>query len=67
MSIAKVTEIIAQSPDSFEDAVRRGLARANESLHNVRSAWVKEQQVDVRDGEVHQYRVTLKVTFVLDG
>lgn len=66
MSVAKVTEIIASSSESFEDAVRRGVRRANKTLNNVRSAWVNSQQV-VCDGEgnIREYRVNLKVTFVL--
>lgn len=65
MSVAKVTEIISSSPDSFEDAVRVGVRRATKTLKNVRSAWVKDQQVSVRDGDVAEYRVTLKITFAL--
>jgi flavin-binding protein dodecin len=65
MSIAKVTEIIASSPKSFDDAVAAGIQRANKSLQNVRSAWVKSQKVIVNKGKVTEYRVTLKVTFVL--
>jgi len=65
MSIAKVTEIIASSPKSFDDAVDAGIQRANKSLQNVRSAWVKSQKVIVNKGKVTEYRVTLKVTFVL--
>ena len=67
MSVAKVTEIIAASTESFEDAVRKGISRANETLHNVRSAWVKDQELKVQDGAIREYRVTLKITFVLDG
>jgi flavin-binding protein dodecin len=66
MSIARITEIIASSPKSFEDAVDEGIQRAGKTLKNVRSAWVKDQSVDVSDNKVTEYRVTLKVTFVLD-
>ena len=66
MSVAKVTEIIASSTKSFEDAVREGVARANKTLKGVQGAWIKEQKVDVQDGKVSRYRVTMKVTFVLD-
>ena len=66
MSVAKVTEIIAASEDSFEDAVRKGVKRASKTLKNVTSAWVKEQQVRVKNGKVTEYRVTLKVTFILE-
>ena len=65
MSVAKVTEITCGSHKSFEDAVRTGLARANKTLDGIRSAWIKEQKVSVEDGKVTEYRVTMKVTFVL--
>lgn len=65
MSVAKVTEIIASSPKSFEDAVHRGIERAHKTLKNVRGAWIAEQQVKVEDGKVKEYRVTMRVTFVL--
>lgn len=66
MTVARVTEISATSPASFEDAIRIGVARADETLRNVRSAWVKEQQVSVKDGGVAEFRVNLMVTFVLE-
>lgn len=66
MSVARVTEIIASSATSFEDAVSSGVARASTSLRNVTGAWVKDQSVSVKDGKVTEYRVVLKVTFVLD-
>ncbi|MBF9051986.1 dodecin domain-containing protein [Roseobacter sp. HKCCD9010] len=66
MSIARVTEISATSTDSFEAAVRDGIARANTTLRNVTSAWVKEQRVSVSDGTIQHYQVNLMVTFVLD-
>lgn len=66
MSVAKVIEISATSEESFEDAIRRGIAKAAETVHNIRAAWVKEQQVVVEDGKVASFRVDLKVTFVLD-
>ena len=65
MSVAKVTEIISSSPKSFDDAVDTGIDRACKTLHNVRGAWVKDQEVRVEDGKVVEYRVTMKVTFVL--
>ena len=65
MSVAKVTEIIASSPKSFEDAVDQGIERAAKTLHNISSAWVKDQNVLVENGKVTEYRVVLKVTFVL--
>jgi flavin-binding protein dodecin len=65
MSIAKVTEITSSSAKSFDDAIRSGVARASKTLDNIRSAWIKEQKV-VCDGEdIVEYRVTMKVTFVL--
>ena len=66
MSVARVTEISSTSDKSFEDAVRVGVERASKTLRNVKGAWVKEQQVDVRDGKIVDYRVNLMVTFVLD-
>ncbi|MEM7256159.1 MAG: dodecin family protein [Pseudomonadota bacterium] len=65
MSVAKVTEIIASSNKSFEDAVSQGVARADKTLNNITSAWVKDQNVVVENGKVTEYRVVLKVTFVL--
>jgi dodecin len=66
MSVARVTEISATSEKSFEDALKVGLERANKTLRNVKGAWVKEQQVDVANGVISQYRVNLLITFVLD-
>jgi len=65
MSVAKVTEIISSSPKSFDDAVKAGIERANKTLKNVRSAWIKDQQVTVDNGKITNFRVTMKVTFVL--
>lgn len=66
MSVAKVTEISATSTKSFEDAIQQGLARSAKTLRNVRSAWIKEQQVRVENGRITEYQVNLMVTFVLD-
>ena len=66
MSIAKVSEISATSAKSFDDAVVQGLARANKTLRNVRSAWIKEQQVRVHDGTITEYQVNMMVTFVIE-
>ncbi|PWJ80508.1 hypothetical protein C7441_11248 [Pseudaminobacter salicylatoxidans] len=66
MSVAKVTEIIATSDKGFDDAVRLGVERAAKTLKNITSAWVKDQQVEVSSGKITQYRVNLKVTFVLE-
>ena len=65
MSVARVTEIIAGSPKSFDDALQVGVARANKTLQNVKSAWVEGQKVVIENGKIIEYRVFLKVTFVL--
>jgi flavin-binding protein dodecin len=65
MSVAKVTEIIASSKKSFEDAVRVGVARADKTLKNVKGAWIESQKVIIEKGKITEYRVTLRVTFVL--
>jgi flavin-binding protein dodecin len=66
MSIARVTEISATSPQSFEDAIKQGLDRANKTLRHVKSAWVKEQQVNLDEGKVTSYQVNLMITFILE-
>ena len=66
MSVAKIIEITAESPKSFEDAIRQGIDRAGQTLQNIQSAWVKEQQVVVGGQKITGYRVTLKVTFLLN-
>jgi len=66
MTVAKVTEISAESTESFEDAIQQGLDRASKTLHGIKGAWVKEQKVKVEDGKIVSFRVDLKVTFVLD-
>ncbi|MBU6431915.1 MAG: dodecin domain-containing protein [Nitrospirae bacterium] len=66
MSVAKIIELSAESPKSFEDAIEGGIAKASKTVHNIKSAWVKEQHVVVDNGKVALYRVDLKVTFVLD-
>ena len=65
MSVARVTEITASSKKSFEDAVRKGVKRAGKTLQNVKGAWIQEQSVIVDNDEVTEYRVNMKVTFVL--
>jgi flavin-binding protein dodecin len=67
MAVARVTEISSTSPQSFDDAIKQGLARANETLRNVRSAWIKEQHVRLEDGSISEYQVNMLVTFVLDN
>lgn len=66
MSVARVTEIISSSKKSFEDAVEVGVARACKTLDNVVSAWVQDQSVVVEKKKIKEYRVTLKITFVLN-
>ena len=67
MSVARVTEISATSEKSFEDAIRQGIERATGTLRGVTSAWIKEQQVKLRDGKVAEYQVNMAITFVLEG
>lgn len=66
MAVAKVVEIISSSKEGFDDAVRVGVERASKTLENVQGAWVKDQKVSVANGKVSEYRVTLKVTFILE-
>jgi dodecin len=67
MTIARVTELKASSPKGFEDAVKLGVARANKTLKNVKSAWVENQEVLVDEkGQISEYRVHLRITFILD-
>jgi dodecin len=65
MSVVKVTEIIASSSKSFDDAVHEGIKRASKTLKNVCGAWVKDQKVVVEKDKITEYRVTMKVSFVL--
>ncbi|WEK57649.1 MAG: dodecin family protein [Candidatus Brevundimonas phytovorans] len=65
MSIARVTEITASSTVSFDDAVVQGVARAEKTLRHVEGAWIQEQKVVVRDGQIAEYRVNMKISFVL--
>lgn len=67
MSVAKVSEISATSPKSFEDAIQVGLTRAAKTLRNIRGAWIKEQHVRCDGGRVTEYQVNMMVTFVLDA
>jgi dodecin len=66
MSVAKVVEIIASSKVSFDEAVKTGVERACKTLENVKGAWVKDQKVSIENGNVTEYRVTLKVSFILE-
>ena len=65
MSVARVTEITAASTKSFDDAVHIGMERANKTLKNVRGAWIRDHKIRVEKGKITQYRVTMKVTFIL--
>ena len=67
MSVARVTEISATSPQSFEDAIRQGLDRATKTLRSVRAAWIKDQRVRLENGQIVEYQVNMEVTFVLEG
>jgi dodecin len=66
MSVAKVIELTSTSTKSFEDAILKGIARANKTLKNVEGAWIKEQKVNVKDGKIAGYRVNMMITFVLE-
>ncbi len=65
MSVAKIVEITSESPKSFEDAIKKGIAKAGKTLENIQGAWIKEQKVVVKKNEVVGYRVDMKVTFLL--
>jgi flavin-binding protein dodecin len=67
MSIARVTEIKSSSRISFDDAIKKGISRANKTLKNVRGAWIWNQEVLVdKNGKVSEYRVQMKITFILE-
>ena len=66
MSVARITEISASSEKSFEDAVQQGIQRATATLRNVRSGWIKEQEVQVEGDRITAYKVIMKITFVLE-
>ncbi len=66
MSVGNISEITATSNSSFDDAIKSGIERANKTLRNIRSVWVKDQEIEVKDGKPSVYKVTMKVTFVLD-
>lgn len=65
MSVAKTTEITASSPKSFEDAIKKGIKKMSTSVSGIEGAWVKEQKVVVKGGDVKAYRVTMKITFIV--
>ena len=66
MAVARVTEITATSPNGFEDAIRQGIDRANQTIRNLQGAWVKEQEVRIENGSIVDYKVNLLITFVLE-
>lgn len=65
MSVARVTEVISASTVSFEDAIQKGIDRANKTLKNVKGAWIQDQKVVVENDKIVEYRVSMKITFVL--
>ena len=65
-TVARVTEIISESEKSFDDAISVGIKRANKTLQNIKGAWVKDQSMTIDNGKITEYRVLLKVTFVLN-
>lgn len=65
MSVAKNIEITSSSTTGFDDAIKAGISRASKTINNVRGAWVKEQKVEINDGNITEYRVTMIVTFIL--
>jgi len=66
MSVARITEISSNSDTSFEDAIEQGIARAATTIRNIKSAWIKEQEVQIENGRISAYKVVMKITFVLD-
>lgn len=67
MSVAKVIEITSTSPGSFEDAIRKGIAKAQKTIDNIRGAWISEQKVELaEDGTIKHFRVDMKLTFILE-
>ena len=66
MTVARVTELSAVHPDSFEEAIKEGIARANKTLRNVQGCWVKDMNVLIDNGNIQGYKVNLEVTFVLE-
>ena len=66
MAVARVTEIISGSKKGFEDAIEQGIARASKTLKNIEGAWVQDQKVVVEKGKIVEYRVAMKVTFILE-
>ncbi len=68
MSVAKVIEITSTSPGSFEDAIRKGIAKAQRTITVIKGAWISENKEELsEDGTIKQFRVDMKLTFILDG
>ena len=65
MSVAKVIEITSSSNEGFADAIKQGISRATNTIEDVRGAWIKEQKVVVEKGQITEFRVDMKVTFVM--
>ena len=66
MSVAKNIEITSTSPTSFEDAIEKGIARASQTINNIRGAWIKEQKINIENGRATEYQIMMILTFVLD-
>jgi dodecin len=66
MSVAKIIEVTSSSKTSFEDAMKKGVARASKTIKGIRGAWVQDQKVDVENGKITAFRVTMKITFILE-
>lgn len=66
MAIGKIIEVSASSPTSFDDAVKQGIAKASETVHGIKGAWISEQKVKVEDNKIVEYRVDMRVSFVVD-
>lgn len=65
MSVAKISELTAESSKSFEDAIEKGIRKMSKTVDNIEGAWIKEQKVVVKDGGISAYRVTMKITFIV--
>jgi len=65
MSVAKVSEITSESTKSFDDAIQLGIERANKTLENVTNAWIQDHEVVIKNGKITQYKVRMKITFIL--
>jgi len=66
MSVARVTEISSSSNKSFDDAIEQGIERATKTIRNIEGAWVKDQKLVIKDNKISEYRVNMKISFILD-